>query len=60
MPAHLRDRYVSQTPVGRLGQPEDIAQLALFLASPASAYVTATAIPCDGGLSGATRGGLSD
>ncbi|MPY94995.1 MAG: SDR family oxidoreductase [Acidimicrobiia bacterium] len=58
MPAPLRDHYTSRAAVGRLGEPEDIAQLALFLASPAAGYVTGAAIPCDGGLSGAAREGL--
>ncbi len=34
----------------RLGVPEDIAQLALFLASENSSYITGTAIECNGGL----------
>ncbi len=58
MPAQFRDHYVSRTPVARLGEPEDIAALAAFLASPAAAFITAVAIPCDGGVSGAAREGL--
>jgi len=38
-----------QTPLGRLGEPADLAGLAVFLASPASDYVTGAAIPVDGG-----------
>ena len=38
-------------PVGRLGRPEDIGGVALFLAARASAFLTGAAIPCDGGLS---------
>ncbi|MBP0437352.1 SDR family NAD(P)-dependent oxidoreductase [Tianweitania sediminis] len=37
------------TPLGRLGTPEDIAGLALFLASDHSAFVTGQIIACDGG-----------
>lgn len=37
-------------PMGRIGTPEDVAALALFLASDAAANITGTAIPCDGGL----------
>jgi NAD(P)-dependent dehydrogenase (short-subunit alcohol dehydrogenase family) len=37
-------------PLQRLGRAEDVAQLALFLASDASAYTTGAVIPCDGGL----------
>ncbi|MEU9456270.1 SDR family oxidoreductase [Streptomyces sp. NPDC048277] len=36
-------------PLGRVGQPEDIATVALFLASDASKYMTGTVIPVDGG-----------
>jgi NAD(P)-dependent dehydrogenase (short-subunit alcohol dehydrogenase family) len=58
MPDHLRDHYVTRTPVARLGEPEDIAALAAFLASPAAGFITGVAIPCDGGVSGAAREGL--
>ena len=58
MPAHLRDRYERSAPVGRLGAPADIAYLAAFLASPAASFVTAAAIPCDGGVLKAPIGGL--
>jgi len=37
-------------PVGEYGQPEDIANLACFLASPLARYITGTVIPVDGGL----------
>jgi NAD(P)-dependent dehydrogenase (short-subunit alcohol dehydrogenase family) len=56
MPEHLRDGFVARTPVGRLGEPGDIAALAVFLASPAAGFISATAIPCDGGVSTAARG----
>ncbi len=38
-------------PMKRLGKPEDVAQVALFLAGPAAAYVTGQVITVDGGLS---------
>ncbi len=39
-----------EIPVGAYGQPEDIAALACFLASPLARYITGTVIPVDGGL----------
>ncbi len=41
--------FESAQPTGRFGRPEDIAGLALFLASPASAHVTGTHTIIDGG-----------
>jgi len=39
----------NRTPLGRLGRPADIAEMALFLCSPAAAYVTGQVIAVDGG-----------
>jgi NAD(P)-dependent dehydrogenase (short-subunit alcohol dehydrogenase family) len=36
-------------PMGRIGRPEEVGQMALYLASDASSFVTGTAIPIDGG-----------
>jgi 3-oxoacyl-[acyl-carrier protein] reductase len=58
MPAHLRRHFVARTPVGRLGEPEDIGALAAFLASPAAGFISGVAIPCDGGVTFAAREGL--
>lgn len=51
--AHLerfRDRYASAQPIGRTGEPADIANTALWLASDDSSFVTGQAIVVDGGL----------
>jgi 3-oxoacyl-[acyl-carrier protein] reductase len=40
----------NEIPVGRYGEPEDIANLVCFLASPLAGYITGTVIPVDGGL----------
>ena len=37
-------------PAGRLGEPEELADLATFLASPRAAYITAQSIAIDGGV----------
>ncbi len=47
----LEERVVARTPAGRWGDPDDFAGIAVFLASPASDFVTGTAIPVDGGFS---------
>lgn len=39
-----------QMPLGRYGQPEEVAALVMFLASPANTYVTGQTILCDGGM----------
>ena len=49
-PAKLR-ALTSQIPLGRLGQPDDVASLAVFLASSESRYVTGSTYLVDGGLS---------
>jgi NAD(P)-dependent dehydrogenase (short-subunit alcohol dehydrogenase family) len=47
--ASALDRVRRTVPLNRLGQPQDIANLALFLASDAASYITGAVIPCDGG-----------
>jgi len=42
--------FVSQTPLGRTGQPDDIADIAVFLASDASRWLTGEKISAGGGL----------
>jgi NAD(P)-dependent dehydrogenase (short-subunit alcohol dehydrogenase family) len=46
-----KDRVLKRTPMAKLGTPEDIANTAYFLASDASAFITGTVIPVDGGNS---------
>ena len=45
------DMIVAQVPRGRIGEPEDMAGIAIFLASRAGAYITGAVIPVDGGMS---------
>jgi len=46
----IHDAMVAATPMKRLGEPEDIAMGALYLASPASAYVTGAVMEINGGI----------
>ncbi len=46
----IHDEMVRRTPLKRLGQPEDIAFAALYLASPAGGFVTGKVLEVDGGL----------
>ena len=43
-------RLARSRPIGRIAEPDDIAGVAVFLASPASAYVTGQTIVVDGGM----------
>ena len=50
IPVELRAQMVSAIPVGRIGQPDDIAQSVAFLCSDAAAYLTGVNLPVNGGL----------
>jgi 2-dehydro-3-deoxy-D-gluconate 5-dehydrogenase len=47
----LNENVLRRTPAGRWGEPQDLAGIAIFLCSPASDFITGTAIPVDGGYS---------
>lgn len=50
MPENVIDHMVSKTPLGRMGKPEDIANVYTFLASDKAAFITGTVISVDGGI----------
>ena len=45
-----RDQQLTRIPLGRLGQPEDVAHAVLFLASSQAAYITGTTLHVNGGM----------
>ncbi|MDB5430120.1 MAG: rhlG [Caulobacter sp.] len=53
----IGEDVLRMTPLGRLGRPDDIGGVAIFLAARASAFLTGATIPYDGGLSTAGRSG---
>jgi NAD(P)-dependent dehydrogenase (short-subunit alcohol dehydrogenase family) len=55
----LEGRFLRGIPIGRLGQPDDIKGLAVFLASDASAWITGALIPMDGGNLAMNAGGTA-
>ena len=46
-------------PLGRVGEPEDVARLIVFLSSNASSWMTGAIVPVDGGVIGAVSSGIS-
>ncbi|MGI6331958.1 MAG: 3-oxoacyl-[acyl-carrier-protein] reductase [Zhaonellaceae bacterium] len=50
LPENLKETILSNIPLGRIGTAEEVAQVALFLASPAASYITGQTIVVDGGM----------
>lgn len=50
MPEKVLEGIVSQVPIGRLGEPEEVAEAVTFLASPRAGYVTGSVLNVNGGL----------
>ncbi len=46
----VRDRMVLQIPAGRLGLPEEVAAVCVFLAAPEASYVTGQTLHVNGGM----------
>jgi meso-butanediol dehydrogenase / (S,S)-butanediol dehydrogenase / diacetyl reductase len=49
-PVRARAEFAAAQPLGRLATPEECAQAALFLSSPAASFITGVALPVDGGF----------
>ena len=50
LPEDLKNTILRQIPLGKFGQPEDVAKVVLFLASGASGYITGQVLRVDGGM----------
>jgi 3-oxoacyl-[acyl-carrier protein] reductase len=50
-PEALRAEVEKSQPLGRIGRPEDVADLAVFLASERASFITGAAVTVDGGAS---------
>jgi NAD(P)-dependent dehydrogenase (short-subunit alcohol dehydrogenase family) len=51
-PDEVLKEQTAEIPLGRVAEPEEIARVAAFLASPMASYVTGAVIPMDGGKAG--------
>jgi 3-oxoacyl-[acyl-carrier protein] reductase len=49
-PAEIEERWAKQAPLGRVGQPDEFANVVVFLASERASYVTGVSIAVDGGI----------
>ena len=50
LPAEVLPQLAQETPLGRLGTPEDIAHAVAFLASEQANFITGQVLTCDGGF----------
>jgi 3-oxoacyl-[acyl-carrier protein] reductase len=50
LPQELKDWGIQMTPLGRFGQPEDVAKAVVFLASDAASFITGHVLSVDGGM----------
>ena len=50
LPEKVKEAVLAQVPLGRMGQPKDIAEAVAFLASDRAAYITGQTIQVDGGM----------
>jgi 3-oxoacyl-[acyl-carrier protein] reductase len=50
LPEDLKNKMLAAIPLGKLGTPQDIAKVCLFLASDESSYITGQTITVDGGM----------
>ena len=50
LPKNIKDKYLAQIPLKHFGDPEDVANTVLFLASPMAKYITGQVIKVDGGM----------
>ena len=50
VPEKVKEKFLQRIPLGRLGAPEDVARLHLFLASDEASYMTGQTVFCDGGI----------
>jgi 3-oxoacyl-[acyl-carrier protein] reductase len=50
IPEEIKKKMLEQIPLGKLGQPEDVAQAAVFLASPQADYITGQVLAVNGGM----------
>jgi len=55
-PSEAREQYESETKMSKLGKPENLASLAIWLLSPQSSFITGQTISVDGGLVKGTMG----